>query len=529
MPSANLGFLVHPALGGLDTTKAETLLQPDQLVIADNIEYFTSGARKKRGGTARYNSVAMTGSITVTALADHWRHGTSLTPVQKFVGTAGTLIVKDDNDGTWDTIKTAWGTGTSQSNIVIAQGYSVFSNNNNDIPQKWDQTTMTDLTATGLPKFQAASYHLRRLFTVGEQTPISGTNNPSRSPYTAAGDITDFTGGDTGNFVIDEDDGDRLIGVSRSFYGRLYYFKGPNYGSVHEIAGRTPTTFTRDRLFTGVPCVSHAGIITTPNDIFWASKYGFHSLTTTQKYGDTEQAFISNPIQTTFNDLKQSALNNIVGFYHPLRNVVGWFVNESGQTQNTACFVYNFLLKQWAIWRFTGFNGASCAVMLDPAGTGVGQPRLYIGGYAGFVYEGDQTTLSDDNALSAYTAKFRTPKIMRMGEQGGLTELTEKSFFTVTTFFKPKGNYNANLDIDVDTRSQAQTVSMLGGGAVLDSFVLDTDVLGGGALAYAENIIEDRGRGIQLTYSQTGANQDMEIYGFGIRLAQAETHPMEKS
>ena len=60
------------------------------------------------------------------------------------------------------------------------------------------------------------------------------------------------------------------------------------------------------------------------------------------------------------------------------------------------------------------------------------------------------------------------------------------------------------------------------------NFTLDTDVLGGGALEYMETVIEDRGRGIQLTYSQAGSSQDMEIYGFGIRFAPAETHAAER-
>ena len=529
MATRNLAYIVHPALGGLDTTKAATLLEPDQLTIADNVEYFTSGARKKRLGTARYNASAISGTPTVTAVADFWRHGTGIGPTQKFVACAGTSIWKDDNDGVWDEIQTLWGTATSRTHITIAQGYAVFSNSNNDIPQRWDQTTLAALTA-GTIRFEACVYHLRRLFPIGEQTAHSGTTNPSRSRYCAASDITDFTGGDTGELIFDDDDGDRLVGVSQPFHGRLYFFKGPTRGSVHELTGTTAATFARNKVFTGAPCVTHAGIITTPNDVFWASRYGFHSLRATQKYGDTEETFISRPIQSLFNALSLNRLSQIVGFYHPTRNIVGWNCADAGQVQNNLCFIYNYLLDRWAVWDFTGLNQASCAVMLDPAGTGLGQPRLYFGGYDGFVYEGDQTTQTDANG-SAYTARIRTPVHARFSDE--LTELHEKSFYSVTTMFKPKGNYSASLDVNIDGRTSSTTIALAGGGIGLGTFTLGSStlgVLGGGSpFQYAESIINDRGRSIQVQWSQSGANQDMEIYGHAIRFAPAEGHAMESS
>ena len=53
-------------------------------------------------------------------------------------------------------------------------------------------------------------------------------------------------------------------------------------------------------------------------------------------------------------------------------------------------------------------------------------------------------------------------------------------------------------------------------------------VLGGaGSLSYAENIIGDRGRAITVDWTQTGLDQDFEMYGFSIRFAPAETEPKE--
>jgi hypothetical protein len=61
------------------------------------------------------------------------------------------------------------------------------------------------------------------------------------------------------------------------------------------------------------------------------------------------------------------------------------------------------------------------------------------------------------------------------------------------------------------------------------TFILDTDVLGGSDFNYVETIIEDRGRSIIVDWSQSGLNEDMEIFGYSIRFYPAEEEPKEQS
>ena len=61
------------------------------------------------------------------------------------------------------------------------------------------------------------------------------------------------------------------------------------------------------------------------------------------------------------------------------------------------------------------------------------------------------------------------------------------------------------------------------------TFILDTDVLGGSDFNYVETIIEDRGRSIIVDWSQSGLNEDMEIFGYSIRFYAAEEEPKEQS
>lgn len=530
MTTRNRVLTIHPALGGLDTSSDPTTLDPNALTIAENIEYLEGAQRKKRLGTAAFNAVAMISTATtVRGVADFWRYGNTLTGTQNVLAVAGASLFRSTGDGVFTalTASSSFGSaGNTTTNILVGGDFAVISDGASTA-MTYDQTTL-GVVSTGHPIFTGASYHLRRMFMTGIST------GPSQVRYTAAGAITsDSTGADTGTFQVADGDGDQVVGVSQPFHKRLFFFKGPQYGSVHELSGVTAATFSLDPITTGAPLLNHRAIVTTATDIYWLSRHGIHSLFVTEKFGDTEQAFLSLPIQKTFrDDLLFSRLNQAWGFWHPRRNIVGWFVVPSGESTNLWALVYNYALsdpapggkKFWSIWTYTAFAGASGAIILTPAGGTAGQPRLYIGSGQGVVYRGDETTLSD-NAVTAYTARVRTPVVTNFGPEAPQT--AEKSFFGLATFFFPKGSYNADLTVTIDRRDQVGTVSMAGSGAVLDSFILDTDTLSGSDFQYAENILEDRGRSFTAQWSQGGSNQDMELFGYAIRHAVAETEPKE--
>ena len=61
------------------------------------------------------------------------------------------------------------------------------------------------------------------------------------------------------------------------------------------------------------------------------------------------------------------------------------------------------------------------------------------------------------------------------------------------------------------------------------TFILDQSRLGGSEFNYVETIIEDRGRSIILDWSQSGLEQDFELYGYSIRFYPAEEEAREPS
>ncbi len=63
----------------------------------------------------------------------------------------------------------------------------------------------------------------------------------------------------------------------------------------------------------------------------------------------------------------------------------------------------------------------------------------------------------------------------------------------------------------------------------MGQFILDTSTLGGTSFSYDEETIEDRGRSIVLSWSQSGSNQDMELFGYSVRFAPGETEAQEQA
>lgn len=520
-------FIVHPFTAGLDTQAAATFVVPGGVTAASNAEYVIhlipgAGPRvsiRKRPGTARYNATTTGATDIITSLADFWRHGASLSPTQKFVACAADKVLKDDGDGVWDVLAASgFGGNTALTDITIAEGLAIFANDQNQAPQSWDQTTYQALAGSP-PKFSASVYHLRRLFGIG----IPAT--PSQCTYSAGGAVTTWSGADTGSFIFDEDDGDRLIGVSDPFLKKLYFFKGPNLGGIHTVSGTTITTFVKDKIFTGLPAQSQKGIITTPSDIYWLSNVGFHSLSATQKYGDTQAGFLSYPIQDQVRTLNQSRLKYAVGFYHPDRNLVGWACSTGSNTQNDTVFAYNYAVGFWTTWTFAGFKSACPAVLKTPS---TGKPRLYVGGYDGFVRTGDQSSLTDDGATTGYTMRVRTPNHLRLGEDA--TELHEKTFHSVASIVRPVGNYTATIQITVDGRVQNDTVSLVTGSGDLigTTFVIGTSLIGStGGTTIVPTPVGDRGRAVQVEWSKAGVNEDLELYGYAILYTAAELMSLE--
>lgn len=557
MSSKYLQFSLHPALGGLDISSDPSVLDPNFLTQAYNLEYLEGGQRRKRGGTTVYSTGATstgTGAFLpavstpqpVRALADFWTYGASLTPTQQIVSVAGNSIFGSTGDGLWAPVTTAssfGSTGSMNTSIILAGGFAVCNDPAGStlpvcVTSSLGLKQFNSSGNTSLPIYTGGSYHLNRLFTGGLSTAPSSVN------FTAANNIFDSTGTDSGGFTVAAGDGDQVMGLSRPFYGSVYVWKGPQFGSVWQISGNTPSAFALAQVAHGAPLLNPKALVSTPTDIYWLSNYGIHSLETTVKFGNVEQAFLSLPIQRLWRDrlIQRSALVNAWGGWAPDRNIVFWAVTPQGGTAPTWLLVYNYALsdpkpggkKFWSIWILPNGLTAGTTILvpsaIDP--THAGDPHMWFGETDGQVYVANQDGADSqfNDAGQAYSFSLKTPTITRYPAPGQSTpETVEKQHASVTTYFNPHTpGATATLTVTVDRRAQVYTVPLDGGGARLDiDFIMDTSVLGGGDFNFAETPIEDRGRSISLQYDQTGLNQDCELFGYSVRYAPAEIIPLD--
>ncbi|MDO8704883.1 MAG: hypothetical protein Q7J84_08055 [Sulfuricaulis sp.] len=498
-----------PFKGGWDTSLGPQAAEVTHLLRAENVYYELDGGVRKMPGADNLNATQLTEggvAVTVMSLFDFWKSGTAGTPVQKHMAYAGTKILKEDLDGVFDTLTTGLeadkpSSFTSMNDIAIWS-----STSNTDVPQSWDQSAGSTSTLAGSPpNFAFAVPHRNRMWAAGV------ASNPSRLYYSVLDSAADWTGAGSGSIDIDINDGDNITGLA-SHKQRLWVFKGPNTGSISYITGSAPTgtdAYARVPFNRGVPCVAHQTVVTYLNDVAFLSNRGLHSLTATEAFGDLKEGFLSFPIQSIFTDeLAVANLNLSHGVNHRGRGLLMWSVRQSGQSQNNWVTAMDYRFQPGRFSLMTPYKAASLAVMLNAS-----KPTLYSGGYDGYVLQHDQ---SNRNIMDvAYTAKVQLPFLHHKAP-----DLMKMSAW-LRVGIVPQGDSDITVQWQNDENEVVSGTVSQSSGAVLGGttgFTLDTDTLGGAN--YVQRYLELPGsyKTQQLTFSQAGLNEDMEIHEVAVQL-----------
>ena len=277
---------------------------------AENVEFLLDGGVRKVGGTQKLNSSAMESNAQVYGLFDYWRMGSGGTPAQKRVVHVGTTIKKDDADGTFTNIATGM-TDEAVPSYALFDDDLIIMSDSSDVPQTWDQSGNTTTLGTNTPNGAFGVTHKNRFF-------MSGVNTaPSKLFYSRPlpeGPGGDWNNANAGSLLIDPGDGDRITGLV-SYKDELWIFKGPYKGSIHRLAGSSPTSvagdnsaigtgaFTLIPFIRGVGSVNHNMIFKYNDDIgFMWSDGTIRSLQATAAFGDFREASLSLPINSFLRD-----------------------------------------------------------------------------------------------------------------------------------------------------------------------------------------------------------------------------------
>lgn len=315
--------------------------------------------------------------------------------------------------------------------------------------------------------------------------------------------------GDSGALDIARGDNDPsgITGIF-PFKGILFVQKRQR---LFRVVGTAPENYKIEPVSSGIGGESHtANVAVDQDDVMFLSKRGFHSVSATSNYGDTEAAFLSKKIQPTFNEWNQGTLSNTQGVYVPELNSVAYAVSQNSE-ENDNVWLFDINLKEWYRW-----PDISCTALSSRLESN--KNKLVFGTNAGRVVQAQNGAYSDF-ASEGIAYRIKTGTIYPGNDANSV-----KAFKSIGLLYKPKGNFLFTLNVKIDNYPvQALVFQQETGGDRLDvDFILGQSILGSSSvLAPYTQQIDGHGRGLTLEILQSGTDEQVEIYGFIIEYTQA--------
>lgn len=497
----------------MNTSLDPSTIPSNQLVQGDNIVFGVRGSRKKREGIDLGWDSGTTGSASLIGMQDFWFGTTSRT--QRMVAVLNDKKVHSYSSGTKSAdlfAGTAWGSDITSACLETINNLCVIAvDGTSNVMKKWSGSgNIADLGGTP-PQASFCRMHLGRLWT-------NDKTNLDRLHYCTTGNPEEWTGtGDSGAIDIGIGDGDpEGITAIISFKRTLFVFKRTK---LYRITNFTPETFAVEMVSSGVGCSGPNALVTVDqDDVYFVSDKGVHSLKATDAYGDFEGSYVSQDIQGSFNTIwTRSRLKYVWAGYLNSINSIAFAMTDStyGSTANNAIWLYNFPLKSWYRW-----GNISCQSLI--VSNDADKRRFYLGGATSRIaktFTGTKYDLSTADAQVAIPVTIKTG-FLYLDEDPE----TVKAFKKFTLFYKPEGTHTITVMAKIDNQdpqtiafSQTNSTALLGSTFVLGSSVLGSDSI----MAPYSQSIDGIGRSVQITISQTGIDQTVEIQGFGIEFEPA--------
>lgn len=512
---------LYPWLGGLNTSQDAIILDAQDLTIADNIVFTTSGSRKKRGGQDHYNSTQIpnaTAAENVVYFTNYWAV-VSNAKREYFVALtdSGNAYHSQADSGTWTSFSTltltvAHGGVTSsvmnEKLIIGLQGSGV--------PKIWDQSTSTNLvdltsaTTSALPFTDAwiTRFFLERMCYAGDPA------FPDRVYFSAVGTYNDFDTGGAGSGITIEvgiGDGDPS-GITAIFPGtgadkQLYVAKRNHLYRI-DCSDLDQSNWQVIPLSNQVGCVNPNAVVTVDqSDVVFMSDRGVHTLS--QVINATtvlEGEFISFPIQPDYQRVIASANRAAIScVWSPALNSFLFSCKRLGKLTYETVYGYNFQLGKWFRW-----TSVPCNFLFSRLNTTSGNYELYAAAPDGYVNELNQTTLNDfgDPIVADIQSAFIFPEGIPFAEY---------SFTRLAFIFRSHedSTFRVYYTIDGLTSNSFDVAQKIGGGNILGTTLLGPAFFLGnvqGVKPFFQHIT-GVGSSIQIRIQQDGLNEDLELFG----------------
>lgn len=484
---------------------------------AENVIFELDGGPHKMPGCTKNYVAALESGARVCGVYDAWFSGSAGTPAQHRILNIGTKIKKDNADNTFTDLFTGMTAGAVPCYTMLEDLLIISNDSGIDVPKSWDGTTAQNLAGSP-PTFAFSVEHLNYVFAAGDKA------HPSRLYYCVVFTPNDWAGAGSGFIDISPSDGDGITSI-RSFRNQLWIFKGPYKGSIHRLSGSSPTgtdPFARSTFVTGIGAVNHNTTATFGNDLgFMWSDGTYRTLSGIQQYGDYDETSVSRPINSWIRDhvnLSNLSQAQVVNWPEYGVILIAVPIDASSVPNCLLMMDYRFDPPRWAKWKDYSMVTA-LAQGVNASGT---FKRVILAGCTGGFL---RTLTSATRAIDTSTSvpfNVLTP-FMDYDLPGQM-----KTIEGATICLNPKSDGDVTIAWSLDgAAASTDVITQGGGGAVLGTFLLDTDILGGGAFKERFSRLGEAGgefRSIQYQVLENTTG-DMELHSISAQItAGAESY-----
>ena len=482
---------VGPWTGGVNYAVPAEDLQPNELFSMENMRVGIGGEVFKRGGSATYNSSAISGTPTITGLVEHRFSASS----SKGYVTAGAKIYEDD-------LSASFTDRTSSMTISAGDDNTfVFANFRGDLyaTNGVASDTLLRITAAGN---NAAAADVDSRFTTAKAIEVfdnrlwwgnlsSGVDRVWRS------DLADATVyGANAFFQVGEDvTALKKIGNALSIHTTESIHLAIPTGNAalpYKLVQRANAGAIGERAAVNVQIPGSGEVV------IYVRQDGVY-----QFNGDSAQK-ISWKLdgQRYWDDLNASRLHKAFIVKYPKRNELWiWVPNGASQTTMNQAIVYDYVRQIW-YGPFTGVTRNCGAIIND---------EPHFGGHSsGRVFTHEDATLVDNSgaATSGIDSFMETSSPSPMG-----TDVMLRWLF-LRTSFDVLGNYDVLVTFtSPGIVGESSTISMLGGfDAIETAFEIEASSISSDAsLASSDTDLGGYDPTIKIRYANSSSEEDFKI------------------
>ncbi len=517
MAGAYRGIVAEIPLGqdGLNASRNQSDIPIDALIGAEGV-VFNDRTAQKEPGAITYGS-AITGTPTITGVHE-WQPSSSVT---RLITYANGVLYKDDGAGDLDATTLASGL-TASARPWFVEGGQEDAGNNRKLFVYTGTNPIKVLSGNGAT---AASIAAGAADWSGSSQPIAGvphrksifsfgnTGDPHRWYKSLITNHEDYTTAVLDD-AIDPSVGLRLCGAA-SYQGVLWWFKYPE--GIFYLDDSDPVSanwITRTKSTAVGIAESPYAVLPIDDDILFMGPDGsFHLLSAVDSLGGVRDSDISAALKLEpwiKDNINLSRVSQVASCWDSRKKLARFGLPRQGSTANDATLMFDF--ADFAAERRVKFSYSfrdSSEAFAMRRDTTSGMRKAVVGGSGGKVFLLDQETRSKDGV--AYDASFQTPHT-DFRHLNRRYAAVRKTFEFLEVVAQPSGNWLLSVDVIIDgTFVETVQFSMAGGGVALDTFVLDTDALGGDSVIRQRKRIHGNGYRISFVVRQNGAGQSFSL------------------